>query len=445
MGTAGCYIYMTQSVNGYTARMIRATLVAFSMVCALFVAAPAAAMTASGLYNAEVPVSGAGAADLKAGYEAGLRQVLIRVSGSRDVLQREGVAGLLEDAESLLLSYQVRKDQGLTRMQMSFGAVGVNRALASVNAPVWGANRPLTLAWIAVEDRGQRQLITRADGLSSAQSGSSAASWRQLLLTAASERGLPVALPPASFESDRTLLSDLWGQFVGRIERASEDLPNDVLALMRISRSGGQWRAGWVFEGMGMDASERSASAESPEALASEVIDQWAELYASRYAVSAGDVGDSPKVDVVLDGVNTLADYGHVAKALQSLTPVLSVGPSRVRGERLTVQVSFTGELDQLREYIALDPRFVVQDAQSMESQDAVPVVREEVPSETSDAPQVSEGASEDAGAAAEGETAFAYQPLPEGDEQDAEQAFESLYEVLYYRWQRAPGTGDGD
>src|SRR5690606_14871917 len=102
---------------------------------------------------------------------------------------------------------------------------------------------------------------------------------------------------------------------------------------MRINRCGGQWRAGWVFKGMGMDASERAASAESPEELVSQVVDQWAELYASRYAVSAGDVDQSPKVDVMLDGVTTLADYGNVAKALQSLTPVVSVGPSRVRGE----------------------------------------------------------------------------------------------------------------
>lgn len=422
--------------------MLRATLAAMAVVCALFVATPAAAVTASGLYSAEVPVSGTGAADLKAGYAAGLREVLVRVSGSWDVLQLEGVDALLDDAESLLLSYQVGNDQGQARMQMSFGAVGVNRALASVEAPVWGANRPLTLAWIAVEDRGQRQLITRTDE-SSSQTDDGMDLWRQRFVAAASERGLPVVFPPVSFGGDRTLLSDLWGQFVGRIESASDDLPNDVLALMRINRSGGQWRAGWVFKGMGMDASERSASAESPEELASQVVDQWAELYASRYAVSAGDVDQSPKVDVMLDGVTTLADYGNVAKALQSLTPVVSVGPSRVRGERLTVQVAFTGELDQLREYIALDPRFVVQEPQEPEPRDTVQADRPRAtPAETGQdsAPAAAEPATETGE-----ESMFAYQPLPERDEQDAEQAFESLYEVLYYRWQPAPGSGDGD
>ena len=39
----------------------------------------------------------------------------------------------------------------------------------------------------------------------------------------------------------------------------------------------------------------------------------------------------------------------------------------------------------------------------------------------------------------------FSYQPLAPGDEQDAEQAFESLYQVLYYRWQPAPGATGGD
>ncbi|WP_372964066.1 DUF2066 domain-containing protein [Marinobacter sp.] len=415
--------------------MIRATLVAIAMVSALFVAAPAVAVTTTGLYNADVPVSGTGASDLKAGYVAGLKEVLVRVSGSRDVLQLEGADELLDNAESLLLSYQVGQSPGQARLEMNFGAVGVNRALAAIGAPVWGANRPLTLAWIAIEDRGQRQLITHSETPDSLSDG--AGMWRQLFRAAASERGLPVAFPPDRFEGDRALLSDLWGQFVGRIDNASKGLPNDVMALMRISRSGGQWRAGWVFKGMGMDASERSANAESPEALVVKVVDQWAELYASRYAVSAGNVGDSPKVDVVLDGVTTLADYGNVVKALQGLTPVRAVGPSRIRGERLTVQVTFTGELNQLREYIALDSRFVMQEAKNMAPPARSPVEQT--------APAIKPVTGESGVGTVGSSAALAYQPLPEGDEQDAAQAFESLYEVLYYRWQLAPGNGDGD
>ncbi|QBM16644.1 hypothetical protein MARI_07320 [Marinobacter sp. JH2] len=435
MGTAGYYIYMTNSVNGYSAKMKRAVLVTIAMVCALFAGSPATAVTITGLYNADVPISGSSSSGVKAGYEAGLREVLVRVSGSRDVLELEGVDQLLSKAESLVLAYQVGESQGQSRMQMSFGAVGVNRGLAALNAPVWGANRPLTLAWIAVEDRGQRQLITAKTSASAQSDG--AAEWRAHLVEVASERGLPMVFPGEGFSDDRSLLSDLWGQFVDRIEAASEGQAYDVITLMRISRSGGQWRAGWVFEGMGMDASERSASAGTPRELAEKVVDQWAELYAGRYAVSASSVADSPAVDVVVDGVSSLADYGNAVKALEGMTPVRAVGASRIRGERLTLEVAFSGELNQLQEYIALDPRFVAQNAE-----DATTIVQ--TTEVVQPAASVDQGEQEVEAEASEA-SGPAYQSLPEGDEQDAADAFESLYEVLYYRWQRTPGRGESN
>ncbi|MBE0485223.1 DUF2066 domain-containing protein [Marinobacter sp.] len=401
-------------------------------------AAPASAVTVSGLYNADVAVAGSGPDDLRAGYAEGLRRVMVRVSGSRDVLAMDGVDEVLSNAESLLLAYQVRRNDGETRMQMSFGAVGVNRALASISAPVWGANRPLTLAWVAVEDRGDRKLITAASEGADREEEATA-SWRKHFLAAAEERGLPVAFPSSSVQGDRALLSDLWGQFTGRIREASADMSHDALALMRVSRSGGQWRAGWVFDGMSMGSSEQSVTAASPEELARAVVGRWADAYASRYAVAAGEVGDSPRVDIVLEGVNSLADYGNVNKALSGFTPVVSVGASRVRNERLTVQVTFTGELDQLRQYIALDPRFVVMDAQPEEAS-----LPRTVPA--TGALAEPQPVSELAGSDAQNPEAalFVYQPLLDSDEQDAEQAFESLYQVLYYRWQPAPVVSGG-
>jgi hypothetical protein len=81
-----------------------------------------------------------------------------------------------------------------------------------------------------------------------------------------------------------------------------------------------------------------------------------------------------------------------------------------VRAEQLTLRVVFSGELDQLREYIALDPRFV-----PMES---------DIRDEPSDAARRATGQS------------------VRGDEEEARQAFESLYQVLYYRWQPSPVIG---
>lgn len=416
-------------------------LVAFFALMLAMVPAPAAAVTVSGLYSIEVPVSGSGPNDLAQGYADGLARVFVRISGTREVLKLEGLQPLLANAESLLLSYQVlRGESGDNRLSMAFGAVGVNRALASIEAPVWGANRPLTLAWVAVEDRGVRRLVT-GNGEGQADAGESSV-WSSAFARSARERGLPVTLPPAELSGNRELLSDIWGQFTGRVRKASEGVEHDVLALVRVSRSGGQWRAGWVFEGAKLNSSEESVSADTREALAEALVNRWAELYANRYAVAAGEVGDLPQVDIVLRGVTSVADYGKANQILEGLTPVVEVGASRVKGEQLTLRVAFSGELDQLREYIALDSRFVPVEG---EPQNARPARSGELAA-SPEPTQAQATGSQPEDPAPEGETGtgssnqsmFTYQPSPV-DEVEAEQAFESLYQLLYYRWQPVP------
>ncbi|WP_246069438.1 DUF2066 domain-containing protein [Marinobacter piscensis] len=360
--------------------------------------APATAVTVSDLYSVEVPVSGTNSSALAQGYSEGLARVFVRVSGTRDVLDLDGVQALLADAESLLLSYQVlRGSNGDNRMSMAFGAVGVNQALASVDAPVWGANRPLTLAWIAVEENGVRRLVTE-------DSQGQAAAWSEAFSRAARERGLPVALPPSDVAGNRELLSDIWGQFAGSVRNASDGIERDALALVRVSRSGGQWRAGWIFEGDAFSGSESSVSAGTREGVADAVINRWAEMYADRYAVAAGEVGELPQVDIVLRGVGSVADYGNATQALEEFTPVVTAGASSVTGDQLTLRVAFSGELDQLKEYMALDARFVPAEEPSQKSSTT--------------------GEEEEAAAS-------------------SEQAFESLYQVLYYHWRPEPVIGN--
>lgn len=438
------------SVKGqYLARVSRAAVRAAVLLLGFaFLGAPAQAVTVSGLYSVEVPVDGSSTAQLQQGYAEGLRRVLVRVSGSRDVLARDGIQSVLAEAESLLLSYQfLRGEDSGNRLQMSFGAVGVNRALASIDAPVWGANRPLTLAWVAVEDRGSRRLVTQGGG---------ADQWQSLFQQAASERGLPLALPPGRFQGDRELLSEIWGQFVGRVRSSASDISHDVMALVRVSQSGGQWRAGWVFDGMTMDGGEEVVTAPDPRSLAQAVIDRWADRYAGRYAVAAGEVGDLPQVDILVQGIQSVADYGRVTQVLEGFTPVRAVGASRVKGDQLTLRVTFSGELDQLKQYVALDPRFIPLDSGSFAAEpepeeEAAAPDAEAVP-ETESTPEAEASPEAGAGEGGTSETTGAgnqtagTEPATEAlplDAEGAEQAFESLYQVLYYRWQPSSAIGN--
>jgi len=99
--------------------------------------------------------------------------------------------------------------------------------------------------------------------------------------------------------------------------------------------------------------------------------------------------------------------------------------------------------MEQLKQYIALDPRLVPlseaeisrmptgDEKQSGGQSQAQPIQR---------APQggiaLAEQSTESAAASAN--PLFVYQPLLANNEEESEQAFESLYQVLHYRWQPA-------
>ncbi|HCW91818.1 MAG TPA: DUF2066 domain-containing protein, partial [Marinobacter sp.] len=220
--------------------------------------APAGAVTVSGLYSAEVPVEGSDQEALRDGYARGMQQVLLRVSGSREVLGQEAVLTLVENAENYLQSYQFlggAEPEDPDRLRMSFGAVGINRALAAADAPVWGSNRPLTLALVAVQAGGSRELVVEqkaapdAGGVPDPRGGSG--DWLAALREAAARRGLPLALPPGDYRNDADLLSDIWGQFDQRLEQAASVIPHDLLATVRVRRQGGGWQAAWSLSGRG--------------------------------------------------------------------------------------------------------------------------------------------------------------------------------------------------
>lgn len=396
-------------------------------------ALPVSAVTVPGLYSVDVPVETSQPEDLAKAYSEGLSRVFVRVSGSRDVSQKEGVQELLDNAESLLQSYQfLRSEDDGNRLRMAFGAVGVNRALASVDAPVWGANRPLTLAWIAIESAGSRDLLHRQDD------PEASSPWLDAFTRAAEDRGLPLALPPESFAGRRELMSDIWGQFTGNVRAASEDLGHDLISLVRVSRSGGKWRAGWVFDGMALEGPEQSLTADDPQELAAAVVGRWADAFARRYAVDGSDVGESPQVDIVLHGIEGLEAYGQANRVLRNLSPVENAGATATRDSRVTLRITFSGEIEQLKQYIALDPRLV-------------PLSEAEVsnlPTDEADAGSNQSGSQESSAPASfimsplsntssDAGSLFAYDGLL-AEEDEADKAFESLYQVLHYRWQPA-------
>ena len=313
------------------------------------------AVVVDDLYRATVPVAGESDGQLADGYRESLSRVLVKVSGDRQVLENDGLASALDDASSLVDGRQLEAGaDGPDKLTVQFSPSAVNQLLAEAGLRVWGMNRPLTLAWVAVQDGGDRGLLVETGETS--EQGLSA-----LLMHEADRRGIPLALPPADRASNRLLLSEVWGQFMGQLSRASSGLEHDLLAVVRISHRNGNWEASWRYEGAGIEQS-RSVTADNPETLIAEVIDHWASDLAARYGVSGGAIETGPRVRLRVDGVDSPGVYAAAKRALKQLNPVKSVGAVEVASDHIVFEVEYNGELSQLRQNIALEQRFRAED-----------------------------------------------------------------------------------
>src|SRR5512147_2797078 len=157
------------------------------------------AATLPNLYRVTVTPDPAAGDQRAAVIKAAMGRLLIRVTGDRNAPFDPALQSMLSDAGRYLSSYGLDR-QG--QAQVGFIATQVDQALAALQKPVWGPERPLTLLWIAVDDgNGGRALLGANDqpqlGLEPTPPGMTErlAALRKDLLSVADERGLPVTLP----------------------------------------------------------------------------------------------------------------------------------------------------------------------------------------------------------------------------------------------------------
>lgn len=395
-----------------------------------------------GLYDAEVSVPNTSESERGPAFARALEQVLVRASGSSGVLQRPGVDEILANAEKLVQAYSYQRagqESEALRLSVTFGAVGVARALVSVDAPVWGANRPVVLAWVAAQSRSGRALAVG----SSRNDAGAGVEWGSAMERAARQKGVPLVLPEFDEKDQRIVnLSDIWGLFLSPIEKASERYRSDLLAVTRISETAGGYNARWSLKGAGVTL-DGQVQGNSPEAVTEAVVAAWAEALANRYAIAPGGDDTLQVVDMVVEGVDSLDAYAQIRKSLAAMEPISKAAPVRVTGDTLRIRVSFNGELTLLKEHLALERRLTRQQAiqQAAPSQTPEPLVEQEQASGTEPGAKGGEPAGQPPvldpsfkPIPAPGEPIIATGPAG-GELQDKTEDFRSLYPVLYFRW----------
>ncbi len=315
---------------------------------------PSGAMAAevSGLYEAEITVFSQKRSERATAMVSALAEVLAKVSGRRDAAMLRGVARDSKSPAHLLQQYRYRTlpvdsaDAGDNAqiLLFRFDKAAVDKVLRDNGLPVWGATRPSSLVWLAVEDEGRRYLV----------GGDSPEPVRALLMAEAKRRGLAVSLPLMDLQDQQALrFGDIWGGFSDVILQASRRYRTEAVLVGRLYRpAGGDWQAQWtLLEGQDMHSWTGNG------VLPAEVIDVGVagaiETLASRYAPTSGQ-GPAGQLPLTVAEVRTLSDYARVSRYLASLQQVAGLQVSRVEADRVTFELDVESGPEAIVQIIAL-------------------------------------------------------------------------------------------
>jgi len=329
---------------------VRNTCIALLWTLLALLAVSARAEVVADLYAASVPVANQSPEALPAAAREALAEVLVKVSGSRDLLQKPVIIAALDDAHNRVQLYGYERGAppaGGLYLRFEFDSSYVTNLVKRAGAPLWTANRPTVLAWVMVEDEQGRRFIGK----------DSAPQEAQMLVEAFSRRGVPVQLPVFDL-ADTTAVSpeDAWRLDTTVLQAASARYNvGNVVAGRVASLSGGQLAGDWSYLHQDEHVS-RSVTAPDLQGFLREGVDLVAGELAGRYAVAPRG-GGARGVHISISGVSSYADYAAIVKWLESLELVDHANLEQVQGDRIELRLQAQADASQLARTIELNNR----------------------------------------------------------------------------------------
>lgn len=178
------------------------------------------------LLQAEVEVSDQSRAQRQRELPNLFQEVLVRVSGTTEVLSNSIVRNELSSVNDYLQQFGYRREDNATYLQASFDEQRIRQLLQRAGYPLWTGERPQLLLWLAENSpsRGIR-LINRAEE-------------REFLTALYSEsqrRGMQMLMPLMDLEDQLAVgPRDVWSRFQREVMRATERYPVAGLVSARM-------------------------------------------------------------------------------------------------------------------------------------------------------------------------------------------------------------------
>ena len=290
----------------------------------------------------------------------GMGRLLTRITGRLDAPSHPDLQPLIESAETHMRSYNPLDRE---RIRVEFIPSRVDQWLETVGWPVWGAERPMTLLWVAVDGGwGERAILSAGladpfavpDERMSSEMLELLRAVEEELRLAADERGLPITLPLMDLQDARAVtFVDVWGGFEQRVDAASSRYRAEAVLVARVRASALDAESDTgEFD---FEVSSTLVQGELRSVVSSGSLRDGLDWLANDFAAEFGMAGAARTLPLSVLDIGSLADYGAVMNYLEALSVLDAVEVVSLGGRVLDVLLTTRSEEDVLRRVLALD------------------------------------------------------------------------------------------
>ncbi len=357
-----CSQSLMNSLTFFTVSGVSSVQRMFCLIAAFFLllalAGPTRAVVVQGLYSQTVPVMSKGAQDQGDAMSRALAAVLVKVSGRENVLSNPVIREALKKPENYVQKYgflsSTRNPGRQQYFQADFNEQAINHLLRSAGQAIWGENRSPTIVWLALDDTGQRSIVSASGNLAIA------------FATGFQNRGLPVLFPLMDVDDSDTISAvDIWGGFNDKVRRASRRYGTESILTGRLTQKGELYsgRLSLLFRG----SVTKSAAVDGLDAagVAQLAANLTGSTLSSHYAIDASQNAGSTVL--VVENVASLEAYAALNNYLEHITAIRGVAVRKVNGATVELVLTVDGSQNQLIEALN-QGRTLVPVAESMPS-----------------------------------------------------------------------------
>lgn len=310
----------------------------------------ALAVRVTALYQGVLPVASQSASERNQLASTALAQVLVKVSGSNDILNNPKVKERLNSASSLMqeFSYSPAGNiPGNTKpyfLQLNFDVEGVNKILRDAGAPIWGQSRPLLLVWLTYEASGHAAEMIGADA---------GGNISLMLKQNTDRRGIPVIFPALDVEDlAQVSVSDVSAMNVPKLMGTTKRYASDAILIGRIMQDANGYNTQWKLV-MGNDQWEWNIPGKTIQETLANVADRIGDTLGGRYATVITNTVQS-NITLKIVNVSEAEDFVQVMNYIKHLTPVSNVELQQITGSDMIVTVSLRGTQESFEKALSV-------------------------------------------------------------------------------------------